>query len=135
MKTFLLMTLAIVFSLICAACIEHELTVPDSLAGVVLDAETQLPIERVKISIEIINKGVGVLGPQGTVERRVWLEKSTTTDRLGRFSIDVSDWKHEIGDTTIQGLTISDLKIQKEGYVDTAIKYPHQATILLRKKG
>jgi hypothetical protein len=107
--------------------------VPDYVVGRTIDANDNLPIEGVQVSIEVIKKAAGTIGAQGTTKRTVWTSKGSTSDEHGDFKIDLSLWKQEIGGSISHGLTISELKAQKTGYTQIKVEAPTRLTIYLVK--
>jgi hypothetical protein len=124
-------TLIVLFLFVLMSC--GEQSIPDYLIGQAVDIDDKLPVEGAQISVEVINKNAGMLGPQGMTKRSVWISKGATTDKQGNFKIDFSSFKQEQGITTSNGLTISELKIQKTGYNLSQVKYSGEIMIYLVK--
>jgi hypothetical protein len=112
------------------ACTQEK-DIPDALHGQVLANGSGQPLQGVMVSVEVINKGVGVVGPQGTVPRRVWATKGASTDGSGKFSLQLIELKKSLGPDVVVALTLSNITFTKQGFEQKTIKLEDLAAPVL----
>lgn len=121
------------------SCSLNQPDLPRMISGIVLDKQTGKPLNGVKVSIEIKEKGGSGLGPEGLHSPKVIDTLSQITGEFdqnafefGKTGVYNFDFHQEYELKLSEGRTISKLIAEKEGYQTFTIKYPpEQLTIYL----
>lgn len=95
------------------------LDIPDKISGTVVEAQTLAAIAGALVEVEICNRTAGnVVGPEGTVHRRVRSRATATSDEFGRFELSLTSWKMKYK-ADLPYSTIYSIAARKSSY-DTA---------------
>lgn len=123
------------------SCSLNQPDIPRAMSGIILDKQTGKPLNGVKVSIEIKEKGRSGLGPEGLHAPKVWGTLSQFTGDVdlqawdfrgdGTFRFDLTLYYR---DDSYKYSTISKLTAEKSGYQTMAIEYPlKEQTIFLSR--
>lgn len=124
-----------------SACLSQP-DVPRIMSGIILDKQTGKPLNMVKVSLEVKEKGRSGIGPEGMHVPKIWSTPSQFTGDVdsqtwdfrkdGTFRFDLT---HHYRSNSYKHLTISKLSAEKSGYQTFTLEYPHeQLTIHLSKE-
>jgi hypothetical protein len=108
---------AVLIAGLCASCLETPGDIPREVKGVVVDRQTQRPIARVKVSVELKRDAVSGYG-HTVKEWKTLVVSETEVD--GRFAVDLAEHRNSSGKDK-QGRTLRGITFEKDHY-ETVVK-------------